>query len=74
MKRSNRFAAVVIAAALATALSAVAAQTEGPGARELARRWAAAVGAAVYCYPLAMDLMGGLRGDRTCRPGDVAPR
>jgi hypothetical protein len=74
MKRSNRLAAALIGAALAMALSAVAARTAGTGLRERARRLSAAVGAAVHCYPLAMDLMGGLRGDRTCRPGNVGPR
>jgi hypothetical protein len=61
------------AVAVAIAASAVAARTDVGGA-EILRSYANAIRAHVYCYPLVLDLAGGLRGDRTCRASAVVPR
>jgi hypothetical protein len=72
MKSSTR----VVAAAIVVAISATAVATRPDEARisALARRIADSMHAYLYCYPLTLDIAGGLRGDTTCRSQGIAVR
>jgi hypothetical protein len=72
MKRSTR----VVAAAIVVAISATAVATRPDAARisALAERIADSMHAYLYCYPLTLDLAGGMRGDQSCRAQGISVR
>jgi hypothetical protein len=72
MKSSTR----VLAAAIVVAVSATAVATRPDAARisAIAERIADSMHAYLYCYPLTLDIAGGLRGDQSCRAQGIAVR
>jgi hypothetical protein len=72
VKPSIRFAAAVLAIAIAT--SAVAATTGPGGIPGILARAMGSIRAAVLCYPMAFSLLDGPHGSGRCRDAGVSPR